>query len=243
MALLGIFSAGIYSCVYSRTKNVDYVETLILLLVACIGIILGSHILYIIVNVKHIRATHLFIDLARLFFSGSVFYGGLIGSIGITHLFRKKFIHYDQIIEIITPSIPLFHFFGRIGCFFNGCCFGVKSSIGFMFRSSPIDIANNVTRLPVQLIESFFNLMLFILLHNIRNKKSFKNRLFQFYLILYSTGRFVLEFYRGDIYRGIYFYLSTSQIISIIILVIIISSIIVKNIYIRHTYLLNKSNI
>jgi phosphatidylglycerol:prolipoprotein diacylglycerol transferase len=233
MALLGIFSAGIYSCIYSKTGNVDYVETLVLLLVACIGIILGGHVLYIIVNIKHIGTKHLFVDLVRLFFNGSIFYGGLIGSIGITYIFRKRFIHYKQIIEIVTPAIPLFHFFGRIGCFLNGCCFGVKNSIGFMFKSSPIGIANGITRFPVQLIESVFNLILFIVLHGLRAKKPFKNYLFQFYLLLYSTGRFILEFYRGDIYRGVYFYLSTSQIISIIIFVIAISSITVKNIYIR----------
>jgi phosphatidylglycerol:prolipoprotein diacylglycerol transferase len=242
MALLGIFSAGIYACVYSKIKNIDYVETLILLLVASIGIILGSHFLYIFINIKHIEAKHPFVDLARLFFSGSVFYGGLIGSIGVTYIFRKKFAHYKQIIEIVTPTIPLFHFFGRIGCFLNGCCFGVKSSIGFMFKSSPVEIANGITRIPVQLIESVFNLMLFIVLHNLREKKTFKKYLFQFYLLLYSTGRFIIEFYRGDIYRGIYFYLSTSQIISIIIFVIIISSVIIKNICIKHTYLLDRSN-
>jgi phosphatidylglycerol:prolipoprotein diacylglycerol transferase len=233
MVLLGIFSAGIYSCIYSKIKNIDYVETLILLLVACTGIILGSHILYIIVNIKHIGTKHPFANLIRLFFSGSVFYGGLIGSICITYVFRKRFTHYPQIIVIVTPAIPLLHFFGRIGCFLNGCCFGVKSSIGFISKSSPIDIANGVTRLPVQLIEAVFTLMLFIVLHNLKDKKTFKKHLFQFYLLLYSIGRFILEFYRGDIYRGIYFYLSTSQIISIIIFVIAIFSITIKNIYIR----------
>jgi phosphatidylglycerol:prolipoprotein diacylglycerol transferase len=238
MTLLGIFSAGIYSCVYSKIKDVDYIETLILLLVACIGIVLGSHVLYIAVNIKQIGTKHPFVDLTRLFFSGSVFYGGLLGGIGITYIFRKRFAHYKQIIEIVTPAIPLFHFFGRIGCFLNGCCFGVKGSIGFMFKSSPVEIANDVTRIPVQLLESGFNLILFIVLHNLRKEPPFKKHLFQFYLLSYSTGRFILEFYRGDIYRGIYFHLSTSQILSIII----ISSIIIKNIYTKYSYLLNKSN-
>ena len=219
MALLGIFSAAIYSCIYSKVKNIDYVETLILLLTACVGIILGSHLLYLFVNSKHIGKKHPFVDLARLFFSGSVFYGGLIGSIGITYIFRKRFTHYKQIVEIVTPSIPLFHFWGRIGCFLNGCCFGVKSSIGFKFKLSPIEIANGIIRLPIQLIEALFNLTLFLLLHTLRNKKIIKGRSFYCYLLIYSTGRFIIEFYRDDVYRGIYFHLSTSQIISIILFV------------------------
>jgi phosphatidylglycerol:prolipoprotein diacylglycerol transferase len=35
-------------------------------------------------------------------------------------------------IDIVTLTIPLFHFFGRIGCFLGGCCFGVESSYGFI---------------------------------------------------------------------------------------------------------------
>jgi phosphatidylglycerol:prolipoprotein diacylglycerol transferase len=113
----------------------------------------------------------------------------------------------------------LFHFWGRLGCFLYGCCFGIESSIGFKFFTSPIEIANGITRLPVQLVEAIYNLILFILLHNLKTKKLFKGQLFYFYLLLYSSGRFILEFYRGDIYRGIYWHLSLSQIISIVILV------------------------
>lgn len=219
MALLGIFSAGIYSCVFSKTKNVDYTETILFLLAVCAGMILGSHILYVLVNFRHIGTKQPFADAGRLFFSGSVFYGGLAGSIGITYIFRNKFTHYNQIIEIVTPSIPLFHFWGRIGCFLYGCCFGVKSPAGFTFKTSPVEIANGMARLPVQLIEAMYNLALFILLHSVRNKKPFKYRLLCCYLLLYAVGRFFFEFFRDDIYRGIYFHLSISQIISIALFV------------------------
>jgi phosphatidylglycerol:prolipoprotein diacylglycerol transferase len=222
MALIGLFSAGIYSCICSKVKNVDYIETMLFLLLAGIGVILGSHLFYIIVNYKYIGTKQPFTDIVRLFFSGSVFYGGLIGSIVITYFFRKKFMDFIKIIEIVTPSIPLFHFWGRIGCFLYGCCFGIENSSGFTFQSSPIEAVNGITRLPVQLIEAIYNLLLFILLHKLRNKKPFKDQLFLFYLLFYSTGRFIIEFFRGDAYRGIYFNLSVSQIISIIILIIVL---------------------
>jgi phosphatidylglycerol:prolipoprotein diacylglycerol transferase len=222
MALLGIFSAGIYSCVFSKRENIDYVETILFQLVACIGVVFGSHLLYIIVNYKYIGAKQPLVDLVRLFFSGSVFYGGLIGGIGITYAFRRRFTHYTQIIEIVTPSIPLFHSFGRIGCFFNGCCFGVESFFGVRLNQAHIKSANGLERLPIQLIEATFNMILFALLHKLSRQKRFKSELLYIYLLIYSIGRFILEFYRGDIYRGIYFHLSTSQIISIIILVIVL---------------------
>jgi phosphatidylglycerol:prolipoprotein diacylglycerol transferase len=222
MALLGIFSAGIYSYIWSKRKNIDYVETIHFLLVACIGVVLGSHLLYILINYKNIGTKQPFVDLVRLFFSGSVFYGGLIGGMGITYICRKKFPHFNQIAEIVTVSIPLFHFFGRIGCFFNGCCFGIESSFGFKFNSSYIDAANGIKRLPIQLIEAIFNIILFLLLHELSKKKIFKDKLLDIYLLAYSIGRFIFEFYRGDIYRGVYFHLSTSQIISMIIFVVVL---------------------
>jgi phosphatidylglycerol:prolipoprotein diacylglycerol transferase len=222
MALAGIFSAGIYSCVFSKRENIDYVETIILLLLASIGVVFGSHLLYIIVNCKYIGAKQPFVDLVRLFSSGSIFYGGLIGGIGMAYIFRRKFTHYNQTIEIVTTSIPLFHFFGRIGCFFNGCCFGIESFWGIEFNSSYIRVANGIKRLPIQLIEAAFNIILFILLHKLRKKEIFKGKLLYVYLLVYSSGRFIFEFYRGDTYRGIYFHLSTSQIISIVIFIIVL---------------------
>jgi phosphatidylglycerol:prolipoprotein diacylglycerol transferase len=226
MVLFGIFSTGIYSCVWSKRKNIDYVETIYFLLAAYIGAVLGSHLLYILVNYKYIGTKQPFVDFVRLFFSGSVFYGGLIGGIGITYILRKKFTHYNQIVEIVTVSIPLFHFFGRIGCFFNGCCFGVESFFGVKFNSSYIEAANGIKRLPIQLIEAAFNIILFVLLYKLSKQKIFKNKLLYVYLLAYSIGRFIFEFYRGDIYRGIYFHLSTSQIMSIIISVAVLFRII-----------------
>jgi phosphatidylglycerol:prolipoprotein diacylglycerol transferase len=228
MTFLGMLCAGIYACVISKRNNIDYVETILFLLVSCIGIVLGSHILYIIVNYKRIESLK---AVAGLFLSGSIFYGGLIGGSLIVYIFRNKFCHFDKIIEIVTPSIPLFHFFGRIGCFLYGCCFGIENAIGFQFRTSPIEIANGVKRVPIQLIEAVFNLILFIFLHKLQKSRSVSNSIvrkpgelshkpgiFYIYLITYSIGRFTIEFFRGDTYRGIWFFnLSSSQLISIII--------------------------
>jgi len=221
MVLLGIFSAGLYSCVFSKKEKINYMETIFLLLTACIGIVLGSHILYVFINYKSISLTQPFYSIIQLFFSGSVFYGGLIGGVSITYIFRKKFIHYKKITAIATPAIPLFHFFGRIGCFLYGCCYGTKYSFGFIFNSSPVEIANGETRLPIQLIEAVFNFMLFVLLHKLKDKKLLIHHLLYYYILFYSIGRFFLEFLRGDEYRGKICGISTSQLISVFLIIFI----------------------
>ena len=86
-----------------------------------------------------------------------------------------------------------------------------------MFTNSLVESANGVTRVPVQLYEAAFNLALFALLFILERKGALKGRLLALYLLTYPVGRFILEFWRGDEYRGYVFGLSTSQFISIIL--------------------------
>jgi phosphatidylglycerol:prolipoprotein diacylglycerol transferase len=131
-------------------------------------------------------------------------------------LLRKR-PQYRYLLDFVVPAIPLFHFFGRIGCFLAGCCFGIESSFGFTFNHSIVDEANGINRFPVQLLEAFINILLFFILDVFRRKKLFKQNIIYLYLLLYSFARFFIEFLRGDVYRGFFFVLSTSQIISILI--------------------------
>ena len=50
-----------------------------------------------------------------------------------------------------------------------------------------------------------------------RNKKA-DGQVAACYMIFYSAGRFVLEFFRGDLIRGSVWILSTSQFISIFVM-------------------------
>lgn len=115
--------------------------------------------------------------------------------------------------SLTAPAIPLFHVFGRVGCFLGGCCYGLPSAWGFVYRYSPVAEANGVSRFPVQLVEAAWNLVLFLLLARLQRRG--RDRLLPLYLALYAPARFLLEFLRGDAYRGIFLGLSTSQWISL----------------------------
>jgi phosphatidylglycerol:prolipoprotein diacylglycerol transferase len=156
------------------------------------------------------------------FFGGSVFFGGLIGgSIACFIALRALKLSWYPTIDLLSTVIPLFHFFGRVGCFLGGCCFGIPSDFGFTFRHSIVEAANGVNRFPVQLIEASFNLALFFALYTIFSEGKQRGRLFFIYLVCYSPARFFLEFFRGDSYRGLTESgLSTSQIIAMATLVV-----------------------
>jgi phosphatidylglycerol:prolipoprotein diacylglycerol transferase len=225
--LAGIFAAGIYVCRLCTKNGYDDNDGIIFLLLTSIGVIAGGHILYSIINyqvfihvinnISSINSFDEFLNTVYLIWGGNVFYGGLLGGMLAAAIIFKKIPRYRYLLDFVTPAIPLFHFFGRIGCFLGGCCFGIQSSFGFTFHHSIVEEANGINRFPVQLLEAFINILLFFILDSFRKKNLFKQNLIYLYLLFYSVARFFIEFLRGDTYRGFFFILSTSQIISILI--------------------------
>jgi phosphatidylglycerol:prolipoprotein diacylglycerol transferase len=118
---------------------------------------------------------------------------------------RKREIDFKDITDILVPSVLLFHVFGRLGCFFAGCCYG---------RETTWAIAINGL-IPVQLIESGFNLLILMEILLFRPERERPGVLFPMYLTVYACGRFLLEFMRGDASRGAFLIFSTSQWISV----------------------------
>jgi phosphatidylglycerol:prolipoprotein diacylglycerol transferase len=223
LALCGMFAVGLYACRAAKKSGYDDTGVIVLLLLAGVGVMLGGHLLYGLIHFSYIvrlftdpNASSLFLRLG-LIFGGSVYYGGLLGAIGAGTIYgRRKFgPALPGVSDIIAPTIPLFHFFGRIGCFMSGCCFGVESGFGFTFTRSIIPEANGINRFPVQLLEALFNISLFYVLHRFRKTGKYKGKLLYLYLLIYPAGRFLLECIRGDEFRGIWGPLSTSQWISL----------------------------
>ncbi len=154
-------------------------------------------------------------------FGGGVFYGGLIGALisGVAVL-KIKGVELSPYTDGAALALPLFHAFGRVGCFFSGCCYGKISDCGF--------IINGEKRFPVQLLSAGLLLCLFFVLFGLFRKNIFKGKLLYFYLGVYAVGRFFTEFLRGDEIRGKIWIFSTSQFISIIIL-FIVSVLLIRN--------------
>ena len=232
MLLCGIFTASIYACRMAIRQKYDYNEIVIFLLLLSTGAIIASYLFYVLVNYKNIAylvkninqidSFNKMLSALRYIFGGSIFYGGLLGGLLTGHILIKKNSNNKKFVDIVAVNIPLFHFFGRIGCFLGGCCFGIPSKIGFIYTNNPIAEANGITRFPVQLLEAVFNFLLFLLLNHFFKIVKFRNKLIYVYLLVYATGRFFIEFIRGDAYRGIWLFLSTSQIISVLIIMVII---------------------
>lgn len=132
--------------------------------------------------------------------------------------------------DLVMPSVALAQGFGRIGCFLAGCCYGreTDSALGIVFHNSSY-APNDVKLLPTQLISSGLDFLLCAVLILLDRKKKGDGQIAGAYLVLYSIGRFILEFYRGDLIRGNVGALTTSQFIAIFVAMAGVVMIAVRN--------------
>lgn len=225
-ALAGIFTACPFAIFAYKKRTGDGYPMLAVLLFSAIGVFAGGGLLYGLTNADKWYLLSQAKDIGewwqymQLIFGGSVFYGGLIGGmIAGSIVIKRRGYPADLMTDIAAPAVALFHGFGRIGCFLGGCCYGIESSFGVVFTHSLNLSANGVRRLPVQLFESGFEFLLFLVLWQLLRRDKLKGRLFPLYLIIYGIFRFIIEYFRGDEYRGFIFGLSTSQFISIFVVI------------------------
>ena len=153
---------------------------------------------------------------------GFVFYGGLIGGILGVLVYSKQFkISFKELLLILLPVVPLIHGIGRIGCLCAGCCYGMEyHGFGAITFHNSLLAPNDVPLFPMQIVEAICNFVIFIVLLLTYKKFLGTYKTVGLYLVLYSVVRFTLEFFRGDLIRGIYFSLSTSQWISIVLFIV-----------------------
>lgn len=148
--------------------------------------------------------------------SGFVVFGGIIGgALTIYGYCKWKKMDFLAYLDLMIPSVALAQGFGRIGCFLAGCCYGKEtdSPLGVVFTNSHF-APNNVKVLPSQLFMAAGDFVLAAVLLWYAKKDRTKGKTSMLYLMLYSAGRFVVEFTRNDD-RGFVGVLSTSQFIGI----------------------------
>jgi phosphatidylglycerol:prolipoprotein diacylglycerol transferase len=98
--------------------------------------------------------------------------------------------------DLVAPYISLGQTFGRVGCFLNGCCYGiVDARYGMIFPGGE----DNLPHLPTQLWEMAGDLVLFFfLLWARRWTIRYPWLSLSLYGFTYGILRFVIEFWRRD---------------------------------------------
>jgi len=159
--------------------------------------------------------------------SGGVFYGGLLGGLLVALYFARRYaLSVWATADALAPGVVIGQSIGRLGCFAAGCCWGRPASVPWAVTFTDVYAARNVgtpidTPLhPSQIYESLATFLIFAVLVWIAPRKRFHGQVLVAYLVLYSTARFALEYFRGDAGRGFIGPLSTSQALAIVLVLL-----------------------
>jgi phosphatidylglycerol---prolipoprotein diacylglyceryl transferase len=217
MAMIGFLAALIVARWRARKAGLVPDEITDIAIWALLAGIAGSRIVYILLPESRSyffdtsRADWSFWNFFKIWQGGLVFYGGLIGALVVTLLLlRAKKLKILPVLDALAPSLALGHAFGRIGCYLHGCCYGVPVHAGawygcvFPANSVPYDplasirIPAGTPLWPTQLVSALDLLCIFIILSLFFRHRRRSGEVVALYLILYSTERFIVEFFRGD---------------------------------------------
>jgi len=181
--------------------------------------IIGARIFYIF-EYHSFYFKHPF-EIFKIWKGGLVFYGGLIfGIIAVIINVKRYKLNLWKIGDIFLVALPLGQFFGRLGCLSAGCCYGKPCNLpwAIKFTNEEALAPKNIYLHPTEIYHALANLTIFFILffYYKKGNKKFDGEIALLYGMLYSIGRFIIEFYRGD-YRGHIWIFSIPQIISIII--------------------------
>lgn len=137
--------------------------------------------------------------------AGGVFYGGLLAALAVTVIYvRKNNLSWLPTADVFAPSLAAGHAVGRLGCFAAGCCWGKPTDMpwGVEFTSQIahdfVGVPLNVHLHPTQLYESFGTGLIALFLFWRFFKPHATGTIIGWYLVLYSSFRFVIEFFRAD---------------------------------------------
>lgn len=189
---------------------------------------IGAKVFFLMVSSQNKATEYLYNDSFWLG-GGFVFYGGLIFGLTfyfIYSLWLKKFPFEES--KMLVPGLVFGHAIGRMGCFLAGCCYGSQCDLPWAVHMHGEWIH------PVQLYETLGLLVIGYFALKWVNQKRDNFDVMTRYLLTYSLLRFVVEHFRGDKIRGLYWFdLSTSQMISIALFIATIAAVLVKKIKLR----------
>ncbi len=155
---------------------------------------------------------------------GFVFYGGVLAGAVLLWRYSRHHGHSPwRVADVLAPATAFGLALGRVGCLGGGCCYGKPADFPLgvavpwavrYYRRGQLPEPLLATGLhPAPLYASALALCLFVGLSWMRGRQRVDGQVVLSFLIAYGLGRSVLEVFRGDAQRGLYFdgWLSTSQ--------------------------------
>ncbi len=192
MFALGVLIASLLAAREARKRNLDEEIIWDLVFYLLIGIILGARLFYLLFYWPE-EITLTFWEALAIWHGGLAFFGGFLGAIAAAWFFSKiKKIKFWLLADIFTLPLVVGHIIGRLGDYLTG---GHPGKITTLPWGIYLDEA---IRHPVVLYEIIGLVIIAVILLNLKKVGPFDGFLFSSYVILYSTQRMILDFFRME---------------------------------------------
>lgn len=212
-AVLGMLAALVVARAEARRWSWE-VRSITWLVLAATGVgFLGAHLLYAITRLG-LPWPQWCSLLAKVWY-GNVWYGGVLAAGPLVYSYaRRHRLHLGRMCDVASLSVLVAQGLGRIGCFFNGCCYGTPTALPWAVTATNRDYLATGLH-PTPLYEAAYLAGLTTWLWRTRRRRP-PGQTLALYLLATAAGRFALEFLRGDRVRGfVWSWLSTSQLLAL----------------------------
>jgi len=163
------------------------------------GTIVGARTFYVVTFWQEQFAARPLWEVFAVWQGGLVFYGGLVGAIlaGIGYI-RWQGWPLWKLADALAPSVALGFGLGRLGCLFNGCCYGHECALPWAIHFPTEHETHGVGVHPTQIYDCLWALGLYAGLAWLYRRKTFDGQIFALFLAGYAVLRSVGELFRGD---------------------------------------------
>ena len=140
-------------------------------------------------------------EILMIWTGGMTSYGGIVGGLGAgIWAAKKRGMDVGDAADLAAVSFPIGYFFGRLGCFFNGCCYGTRCDApwAITFHDEGGTLHDHVH--PTQLYAVLAAALIYMILSALekRPRLRFRGELLPIFAMLYGIYRFIVEIWRAQ---------------------------------------------
>ena len=233
---LGTFTVGTYGLFYAlgfllalrlavslaRREGIDSARIVDLGIVALLAGFIGAKLTLYVLDARYYLAHPM--EILKNLRSAGVFYGGFALAAAAGYVYVRRFrLPVGKVADLVAPPLSLGQAIGRIGCLMAGCCYGRSCTLpwavtfsdpaAFQLTGVPLGVPLH----PTQVYHALADFLVLGITLWLWKRRRFDGQVFWVYVLLYGILRFVVEIFRGDEARGVFFggTVSTAQIIAV----------------------------
>ena len=182
-----------------RKKGLHEGSILNLIYVIVFSSVIGSRLMYVITHLDDYSGDP--VAVLKVWEGGLTLYGGLALAVVFSVVYMKSAgLPILTVCDLAAPSLALGKAITRVGCFLNGCCFGLRTDLPwgvvFPYDSHAGSVFPGASLHPAQLYSSALSLIVFLILLLVGRRARTPGAVFWSFLLMDSVTRAALGFVR-----------------------------------------------